>query len=127
MAIELPGEGTTRKEPKVEFRTASDFALPPTKDNVIAGSSYSSLTTPGIYILEWGLTRESFLMRHPIPYEWVRHAFPPSTIEALELLHNSHMFNNLQYVAAQVTPYLVSATWRLCQVNSDLVENPNPR
>lgn len=48
-------------------------------------------------------------------------------IEALELLSNSHMPNNLQYVMAQVTLYLVAIARRLRQVNSDSAELPSSR
>lgn len=48
--------------------------------------------------------------------------FPPATIEALEIFSNSHMANNLQYAAVQVSPYLVDVVRRLRHMSSNLVE-----
>lgn len=55
-------------------------------------------------------------------YEWSHHAFAPDTIEALEILSNSHMTNNLLYAVAQVVPYLVAAAGRLHHMSTDLAE-----
>lgn len=55
-------------------------------------------------------------------YEFGCHAFPPTTIEDLELLSNSHMSNSIQYTASQVASYLVATTQLLRQVNPDLAE-----
>lgn len=57
-------------------------------------------------------------MWHYVAYEWGYLAFPPATIEALELLSNSHMFNSLQYAAAQVTSYMVVVARHLHKVSS---------
>lgn len=89
------GEGAIGREPEVEFQTAFGFISPPAKDNVIAYFSFSPLAAPGVDILEWGLTRYSLLKHHRVAYEWGCHAFPLTTIEALVLLSNSHMSNNL--------------------------------
>ena len=40
-------------------------------------------------------------------HEWCRHTFALATLESLELISHAHMANDLQYVAAQVAPYLV--------------------
>lgn len=68
------------------------------------------------------LTHECLLTQHPVAYEWSRHALPPTTIKALELLSNSHMDNSLQYTVAHSSPYLVASTGHLRHVSSDLVE-----
>lgn len=47
---------------------------------------------------------------------------PPATIEALEHLSNSHMYNSLQYATAQVGPSMVVVARRLCKVISDSSE-----
>lgn len=65
------------------------------KDGAGVGSSSAPSVTPGIYVPEQGLTRASFLMQHLVAYEWGCHAFPPTTIMALEILSNSHMSNSL--------------------------------
>lgn len=59
----------TRNDFEVGFQDASYFALPPVKDNVIAGSSSSPLAALGVYILDWRLTRDFFLMQHLVVYE----------------------------------------------------------
>lgn len=91
----VPGEGAKGKGSEVEFQTAYDFASPPENDNIIINSSSSPMSDPKVYILEWGLTRESLIKQHNVSYEWGHHAFFSATIEALELLSNSHMSNSL--------------------------------
>ena len=55
-------------------------------------------------------------------YEWSHHAFPPATLEALELVSNSHMATNLQCAAAQVALYLVVVVECLHHISLDLAE-----
>ncbi|CAI9280330.1 unnamed protein product [Lactuca saligna] len=63
-----------------------------------------------------------FFQKHGPTHEWCQHAFPPATLEALDALSYSHMANDLQYVVAQVTPYLVVSASRLHYMGADLVE-----
>lgn len=90
-----------------------------TKDGAGVSSFSAHSATPSVYVLEWGLTRASLLTQHSVAYEWGYHAFSPTIIEALELLSNYHMSNSLQYVAAQVTPYMIADVRRLHKVSLD--------
>lgn len=54
-----PEEGVSGQESEGRFQIAPDFALPSAKDITIAGSASLPLAAPNIYILEWGLTRDS--------------------------------------------------------------------
>lgn len=80
------------------------------------------LVTPDVYLLEWALTRDSILSQNYVSYEWSHHVVPLTNIEALELLFNSHMANNLQYVVTHVSPYLVVVYRHLHHMSSDLAE-----
>lgn len=67
-----------------------------------------------IYVLGWGITRESRISQHEVAYDWGSLA----TIEALELLSNSHLSNNLLYASAQVGSYKVATASHLRQSGS---------
>lgn len=89
------GEGVSMKDLDGGFQISPDSASPSMQDNILTGSSSLPLVALGIYIQEWGLTRESLLMKHHVAYERGLPAFPPTTIEALDFLSNSHMSNSL--------------------------------
>nr|KAJ0190401.1 hypothetical protein LSAT_V11C800449420 [Lactuca sativa] len=81
-----------------------------------------SLGAPGMYLPGWSLTPISLLSKQGPTREWCRHVFPSATLEALDALSYSHMENDLQYVVAQVAPYLVAVVGRLCYIGADLEE-----
>lgn len=77
------------------------------------GSVPIPLAAPTAYVPEWGITWESPLSHHTVANDWDHHAFPLTTIEALELLSNTHLSNNLLYAAVQVGSYMVATTSHL--------------
>lgn len=75
-----------------------------------------------MYRPEWNLTHGSLLTQPSNTHEWCSHEFPTATLELLELLSYSHMATDLQYLVAQVAPYLVVATGRFRYLGADLTE-----
>lgn len=88
------------KKPEVDLQTAPGSTLSPMRDITVFGASPTPLVALDIYLLEWTLTHGSLLMRHVFVYEWSRHTFSPSIIDAWDLLSNSHMTSNLHYVVS---------------------------
>ena len=91
-------------------------------DDTIGGSASTPMAAPTIYVPGWGITRESLLSQHATTYDWGCHAFPPATIEALALLSNSHLSNNLLCAAVQVGPYVTVTVSSLRQGSSSSSE-----
>lgn len=55
------GDGFFGQESEGGFQISPDSTSPSTKDSIVACSSSLPLASPGIYIQEWGLNRESIL------------------------------------------------------------------
>ena len=86
-----PCEPKEESNPKIPLLNGDGFA---------GGSAFTPPVVLDIYVPGWGTTRESLLSQHVTAYDWCCHAFPPATIETLELLPNSHLSNNLLYAIA---------------------------
>ena len=52
------------------------------------------------YKPSWRLTAQNLISNHDTALEWCQHAFPPATIEALNVLSDEHMADGLSYAAA---------------------------
>lgn len=61
---------------------------PSASNNVSSKAGPSSLGAPGVYFLGWNLPPKSLLSEQGSATEWCHHAFPSTTLEALNALSN---------------------------------------
>lgn len=85
------------KKMKVDLQTGPGHTLSLMMGNTISGVSPLPLVAPDNYLPGWTLVHGFLLTQHAIVYYSCCNKFPPSTMEGLVSLFDSHMANNLQY------------------------------
>lgn len=93
-----PDLATERDKEKAGFVPSLGHVL--TSPGKTGGVPPPSGSHSGIYRPSWSLTPKDLLSDHTTARECRRHAFPPTTIEALTVLADENMDNGLRYVTA---------------------------
>lgn len=103
------------------------FVPPSVPGDAPSAVGHSSLGATGMYLPGWSLAPGSLLSEQDLAVDGANMHFPPATMDAFDALSYYHMANDLQYVVAQVSPYLVAVVGRLRYIRANwrwLLLNP---